>query len=129
MTDLEQFEAWAAEHIAQPRFSGGIEHDGRMHYTHPFVQNHWLCWQAARAAPAQGNVMRCDFCNVNFADRQPGSLCPKCYRELSLVRAAPTQPEIDQEIDRLWGDSGHGTRRIDIERAVHYGMSIGQGNK
>jgi hypothetical protein len=55
--------------------------------------------RVARAAPAQANAMRCDFCNVNFADRQPGSVCPRCYRELSPVRAAPAQP-YDYEVDR-----------------------------
>jgi hypothetical protein len=40
--------------------------------------------------------------------------------------ASKTPSELDRAIDRLWGDSGHGTRRIDIERAVAYGIKIGQ---
>jgi hypothetical protein len=37
------------------------------------------------------------------------------------------QEFIEREIDRLWGEAGHGTRRLDIERAVKYGMSLRTG--
>ena len=47
-------------------------------------------WDAgqARAASQRANPMRCGKCGVKFADRQPGTLCPLCFRELEASQPA-----------------------------------------
>lgn len=55
----------------------------------------------ALAEAPKANPMRCEHCGIQFADKQPGSLCPKCYREVTkaemyLDQIAEAKRDFDQ---------------------------------
>jgi len=64
---------------------------------HPETSRFHKALAADLAASQRANPMRCGKCGVVFADRQPGSLCPLCFRELEA-----SQPAQETVGDVVW---------------------------
>ena len=68
----------------------------------------WPQMEALRDALAEAdraNPMRCDPCGIVFVDKQPGSMCPRCYREVTKAEAEKAEPELSfEEADRMIDD-------------------------
>lgn len=61
------------------------------------------------AALAEADPMQCEHCGIQFPDKQPGSLCPKCHREVTRAEAEKAEPvawylPFDDGYDSLFRD-------------------------